>query len=151
MHVLYLLPPLVSTFIKIRNTELIKTERHVRQFRSCFLAVLIVVYIRYEITQSLASFYFVFPSPHLTQLNGPCTILLRMVQLVCAHITGVFVVHVSSRWYCSRPFEAHWRFIFYEIILVSVLDSDNLHSGLVFWWSTCDCQPVNGVVISEFY
>jgi len=29
----------------------------------CFLAVLIVVYIRYEITQSLASFFLVFPSP----------------------------------------------------------------------------------------
>jgi len=116
-----------------------------------FLAVLIVVYIRYEITQSLASFFFVFPSPHFTQLNGPCTILLHMVQLVCAHITGVFVVCASSTWYCSRYYEAHWCLIFYEIILVSVLDSDNLHFGLVFWWSACDCQPVNGVVISEFY
>jgi hypothetical protein len=87
----------------------------------CFLAVLVVVYIRYEVTRSLASFFFVLPSPHFTQLNGPCTILLCMVQLVCACITGVFVVHVSSRWYCSRYYEAHWHFIFYEIILVSVL------------------------------
>jgi hypothetical protein len=44
-------------------------------------------------------------------------------------------------------------FFFYEIIPVSVSDSliVCLHFGLVFWWSTCDCQPGKGVVISEFY
>lgn len=98
----------------------------------CFVAFLIVVYIRYEITQSLANFFLCLSS-----------LLLCIVQLVCAHVTGIFIVHESSRWYCSRYHEAHLHFTFFDIIHVSLLDSDSLHYGLVFWWSTYDCQPVN--------